>query len=69
MQYRENQKHQADEKSHCYGKPALSFSTASRPLFPSLAVGTAGIPFEANCLHIANPIPLFAPVTTAYIKI
>jgi hypothetical protein len=24
-------------------------------------------PFEANCLAASNPIPLFAPVTTAYL--
>jgi hypothetical protein len=26
------------------------------------------IPAEANCFTISNPIPLFAPVTTAYLK-
>ncbi|WVZ02570.1 hypothetical protein V8G54_023376 [Vigna mungo] len=36
---------------------SLSFSTASTPLFSSLAVNTIMNPFEANCLHIANPIP------------
>ena len=46
---------------------SFSFSTASRPLFSSLAVSTTVIPLEANCLHIPNPIPLFAPVTTAYL--
>jgi hypothetical protein len=25
-------------------------------------------PFEASCLHISNPIPLLAPVTTAILK-
>jgi len=47
----------------------FNFSTASRPLFSSLAVSTTVIPLEANCLHTANPIPLFAPVTTAYLEI
>jgi hypothetical protein len=26
------------------------------------------IPFEANCLTVSNPIPLFDPVTTAYLE-
>lgn len=46
---------------------SLSFSIASRPLFSFLAVKTTVIPCEANCLQISNPIPLFAPVTTAYL--
>ena len=44
---------------------ASSFSIASLPLLTSLAVKTTLIPFVANCLHISNPIPLLAPVTTA----
>ena len=47
----------------------FSFSTASRPLFSSLAVSTVMIPFKANCLTTSYPIPLFAPVTTAYLNI
>jgi hypothetical protein len=26
------------------------------------------MPLEANCLHVANPTPLFAPVTTASLE-
>jgi hypothetical protein len=47
---------------------ALSISTASLPLFSSLAVNITLTPFEASCLHISNPIPLLAPVTTAILK-
>ncbi|KAE8722153.1 hypothetical protein F3Y22_tig00014370pilonHSYRG00118 [Hibiscus syriacus] len=32
------------------------------------AVNTTVMPLEANCLHSSNPIPLFAPVTTAYLE-
>lgn len=45
----------------------LSFSRASRPLFSSLAVTTTVTPCDASCLQISNPIPLFDPVTTAYL--
>ena len=48
---------------------ALSFSTASLPLFTSLAVNITFTPFEASCLHISNPNPLLAPVTTVILKI
>lgn len=41
---------------------------ASTPLFSSTAVSTTVTPLAANCLHISNPIPLSAPVTTANLK-
>ena len=47
---------------------SLSLWTASRPFFSSLAVSTTTTPFEANFLHIPKPIPLFPPVTTAYLQ-
>lgn len=51
-----------------WDKPeSLSVSNAWRPLSSFLAVSTTLIPAEANCLTISNPIPLFAPVTTAYL--
>jgi len=47
---------------------SLSLSTASSPLFSSLAVNTTTIPSEARSLHMANPMPLFDPVTTAHLQ-
>lgn len=44
---------------------ALSFSTASAPLFSSRAVKTTVTPSLASCRHTSRPIPLFPPVTTA----
>ena len=46
---------------------SLSVCSAWIPLSSFLAVSTTLIPAEANCLTISNPIPLFAPVTTAYL--
>ena len=60
--------HQADEKTTLEIPDPLRLSTASTPLFSSLAVSTTVTPLAANSLHIPNPIPLFAPVTTAYLK-
>uniref|UniRef100_A0A7C8YSW1 Uncharacterized protein n=1 Tax=Opuntia streptacantha TaxID=393608 RepID=A0A7C8YSW1_OPUST len=45
----------------------LRFSRASLPLFSFLAVNTTTTPCDASCLQISSPIPLFAPVTTAYL--
>jgi len=50
-------------------KPMLcSIQVASVPLFSSLAVSTTVTPLEAICLTVSRPMPLFAPVTTAYLR-
>lgn len=44
-------------------------STASLPLFLSLAVRTTATPSRASWRATSRPIPLFAPVTTANLQI
>jgi hypothetical protein len=44
-----------------------SFVMASLPLVSFLAVNTTVMPKDANCFTISSPMPLFAPVTTAYL--
>lgn len=48
-------------------KSSCNFLTASIPFFSSLEVKITMTPLVANCLHISNPMPLFEPVTTAYL--
>lgn len=53
-----------------FGKPRpWSNDMASVPLFSFLAVNKTVTPAAASCLTVSNPIPLFAPVTTAYLKL
>lgn len=47
---------------------ALRDSMAASPLVTSLAVRTTVTPSSASLLTSANPIPLFAPVTTATVS-
>ena len=42
--------------------------TASTPLFWFLAVKTTVTPAVASCRTVSKPMPLFAPVTTAYLE-
>lgn len=46
----------------------LSNSIASNPFLASLAVRITVTPNSANLFATANPIPLFAPVTIAFVS-